>query len=365
MVICCASFITRFALHFTQYASAAIDPPSLSDDTSCLSGWRLFPGSRDIPSTQARIPEEHHLARQAAQREYPGMDSIPSFVSAEQIWALRGERARPARLRGLYVSGNLDALAGPTVAIVGSRAASEQGCRIAWRFAAALGQAGICVISGLALGIDSAAHRGSLSVGAATVGILGGGHERFFPKRNVPLAESMLAKGGAVLSPFAPDEPAMPSRFLQRNGVIAALSDAVVVVEAAARSGALNTAAWAASANVPVLAVPGDIDRPKVAGCHALIRDGATLARNVEDILEAIGALRHPRGKASVQPCLPFPPDSLPAQLTLALADEPQYLEELAAQHTASTADILSALARLSLAGIVRERDDGAYLLSN
>lgn len=130
---------------------------------------------------------------------------------------------------------------------------------MAQRFALDLAQAGCCILSGLAMGIDPAAHCGALDAGAPTVGVLGGGHDCFFPKRNVALAERMLASGGAVLSPFAPGHEARPFQFLARNGVVAALSDAVVVVEAPQRSGALNTAAWAAG-RIPVFAVPGDED---------------------------------------------------------------------------------------------------------
>ena len=288
------------------------------------------------------------------------MDTEPRFITASEIQALRAERARPARFTGLYVCGALDALAAPTVAIVGSRAASEQGRRIAWRFAAALGKAGVCILSGLALGIDGAAHAGALSVGAPTIGVLGGGHRRFFPRKNRELAAAMSEKGGAVVSPFAPDEAAMPGRFLQRNGIIAALSDAVVVVEAACRSGALNTAAWAAASSIPVLAVPGDIDRPKVAGCLALIRDGATLARNAEDVLEAIGiACDQPRTIPATQLALPL--DPLQTRLMETLAREPQSIEALLVFHAVTLAELLGALAHLSLAGIVREDDDGIF----
>ncbi|GAC1306011.1 MAG: hypothetical protein NVSMB19_17830 [Vulcanimicrobiaceae bacterium] len=114
--------------------------------------------------------------------------------------------------------------------------------------------AGLCVISGLALGIDGAAHAGALAGNGPTIGVLGGGHRQFFPKRNRELAERMLAADGGVLSPYAPDEPARPGQFLQRNGVVAALADAVVIVEAATRSGALNTARWAAQLGNDVLA---------------------------------------------------------------------------------------------------------------
>ncbi len=191
-------------------------------------------------------------------------------------------------LDGLWVAGTLAGLAAPTVAVVGTRAPSDAGRRLAYDLGRDLAQAGVCVVSGLALGIDGAAHSGALAAGAPTVGVLGGGHGHFFPGRNRELADRMVLGGGAVVSPFAPDEPARPHQFLQRNGVVAALADAVVVVEAAARSGALNTASWAADRSIPVLAFPGDVDRPKVAGCLALIRDGAILARDVRDVLAAL-----------------------------------------------------------------------------
>jgi DNA processing protein len=168
----------------------------------------------------------------------------PSFIPREAIAALR-PRIDETRCRGLYASGAIDVFAAPAVAIVGSRAPSEHGRRLARHTAAALASSGVCIISGLALGIDAAAHEGALDAASPTVGVLGSGHRAFFPKRNITLAERIIERGGAVVSPFDPDWPAYPSQFLQRNAIIAALADAVVVVEAAERSGSLNTASWA------------------------------------------------------------------------------------------------------------------------
>ncbi len=213
----------------------------------------------------------------------------PRFAPASEIVAGRSDRAHPTRFEGLWVTGTLAPLARKTVAVVGARAPSEAGRNHARALGEALARAGVCVISGLALGIDAAAHAGCLAGGGATIGVLGGGHRRFYPHRNRGLAAEMVAAGGAVLSPFAPDEPARPWQFLERNAVVAALADVVVVVEAAARSGALNTASWATALGIDVLAYPGDVDRPKAAGCNALIRDGAVLARGPEDVFEALG----------------------------------------------------------------------------
>jgi DNA processing protein len=221
-------------------------------------------------------------------------DSLRRFLTREELAEAAFGRLTGSALAGLWVAGDLSALAAPTVAIVGTRAPSEDGRRLAHRLAADLGAAGVCVISGLALGIDAAAHAGALAAGAPTIGVLGGGHDRFFPPRNADLARRIVTAGGAVLSPYPPEHPAYPWQFLARNGVVAALADGVVVVEAAARSGALNTASWAADRAIPVMAVPGDVGRPKVAGCLALIRDGATLVRDAADILAHLGLATPP-----------------------------------------------------------------------
>ena len=221
------------------------------------------------------------------------------WVARAQLDELCGERLGDAVLDGLWVAGALDGLRAPCVAVVGTRAPSDDGRRRARRLGEELARAGVCVVSGLALGIDGAAHEGALAASALTIGVLGGGHEHFFPPRHRELAARIVAGGGAVVSPFAPDVVARPWQFLARNAVIAALADAVVVVEAAARSGALNTAGHAGDRGIPVLAIPGDVDRPKAAGCNALIRDGATLVRDADDVLAALPLpLAPPRRRA-------------------------------------------------------------------
>jgi DNA processing protein len=274
-------------------------------------------------------------------------------VRIDELTDLREERACGIRADGIWVSGALEPLQRPCVAIVGTRAATAYGRRVARSIARELATAGCCILSGLALGIDAAAHEGALDAERATIGVLGSGHHAFFPQRNRALAERMLACGGAVLSPFPPEHMAKPHQFLQRNAIVAALADAVLVVEAPARSGALNTAGWAAG-RIPVLAVPGDVDRAHVAGCHALIRDGATLARNATDVLEALGIICNPaheprnaEGRGSVDS------DSLAARI-LALLDEGERdLDSLAGSLAESAPVILSALTVLELEGRV------------
>ena len=222
-----------------------------------------------------------------------------------------------------------------------------------------MARAGVCVVSGLAMGIDGAAHSGALSGGGRTIGVLGGGHRQFFPWRNRVLAEAMIAGGGAVLSPYAPDEPARPRQFLDRNGIVAGLSDAVVIVEAATRSGALNTASWAATLGIDVLAFPGDVDRPKAAGCNELIRDGALLVRGAEDVLAHLGLTAAPPAPLA----LPLRTDPLEASIVGALIEGPADFDRLLEATAAQTADLIGALVRLEMDDAIERRDAVTYAL--
>jgi DNA processing protein len=280
----------------------------------------------------------------------------PTFESRERIEAARAGRAFEVAARGLWCAGSLGGLSRACVAIVGTRSATPYGRRLAHGFAAELGRSGCCIVSGLALGIDAAAHEGALEAGAPTVGILGSGHHAFFPHRNRGLAERILTAGGAVLSPYPPEQKALPWQFLERNGVVAALSDAILVVEAPARSGALNTASWAAG-RIPVLAVPGDVDRKHVAGCLALIRDGATLARTPSDVLEALGRLN------VAPPARPayVPHDAASASVLQALGSGPLDFDRIVEESGISAAAALAALSWLELEGAVESTGAAGY----
>ncbi|MFI3242669.1 MAG: DNA-processing protein DprA [Akkermansia sp.] len=216
---------------------------------------------------------------------------------AEQMgvrWVTLNDDEYPPALRQmydppivLYVKGAWIGESYPkSVAIVGSRLATPYGLNAARRFARELGDAGCCIISGLAKGIDAAAHWGALDANAPTIGVLGSGHGCFYPDENRELADRMIAQGGAVVSEF----PMMmsPSRtsFPQRNRIVAAWSSCTLVVEAPLRSGSLHTARLAADEyGRLVFAIPAGIDRATSAGCHELIRDGAILASSPQDIL--------------------------------------------------------------------------------
>jgi DNA processing protein len=188
----------------------------------------------------------------------------------------------------LFVAGDASILEKPQLAMVGSRRASRPGMDTAAAFSRSLAGAGFVITSGLALGIDAAAHQAALDVGGRTVGVLGTGLENFYPQRNRRLAEAMIAQGSAVLSEFPLDAPPHAGNFPRRNRIISGLSLGVLVVEASVASGSLITARLAAEQGREVYAIPGSIHHPGARGCHQLIRDGAALVETVEHILEAL-----------------------------------------------------------------------------
>lgn len=185
----------------------------------------------------------------------------------------------------LFCQGNAALLHSPQVAMVGSRAATISGKETAKRLAQDLTQYGFCVTSGLATGIDSYAHQGALSHGGNTIAVLGSGLNVIYPKSNLALARN-IEQQGLLVSEFWPNTPPNAPQFPRRNRIVSGLSLGVVVVEAAQRSGSLITARLAAEQNREVFAVPGSINNPKVAGCHALISQGAKLITSVADIID-------------------------------------------------------------------------------
>jgi DNA processing protein len=192
----------------------------------------------------------------------------------------------------LHVRGRWPPPDGPRVAIVGSRRPTPYGEAVAERLAADLATAGAVVVSGLARGIDAAAHRGALDAGGVTVAVLGTGVDIVYPAENAALAAELLERGGALVSEFPDGTPPRRGHFPKRNWTMAALSDAVVVVEAAEGSGALITAEAALSLDREVMAVPGSVFSPLSVGSHQLLRDGAGLVQNARDVLAALGRVQ-------------------------------------------------------------------------
>ena len=187
----------------------------------------------------------------------------------------------------LYAKGNIALLNRPAIALVGSRNATAQGNSNAEAFARALSQAGLTVVSGLALGIDAAAHRGALDGPGSTVAVIGTGADRIYPASNADLARRIV-EGGVVISEFALGTPAAAYNFPRRNRLISGLSRGVLVVEAAVGSGSLITARMALEQGREVFAIPGSIHSPLAKGCHQLIKQGAKLVESAQDVLEEL-----------------------------------------------------------------------------
>ena len=236
--------------------------------------------------------------RRIRARRQPGVD-------ADLAWADRPgnhlicsrDAAYPELLRHipdppllLYASGNPDCMQAPQIAIVGSRNCTPGGEQNAYDFALQCAGSGLAVTSGLALGIDAAAHRGALAADGATIAVTGTGLDRVYPRANRRLAEE-IAEHGLLLSEFPPGTPPKPAHFPQRNRIISGLAVATLVVEAATRSGSLITARLAAEQGREVFALPGSIHNPLTRGCHRLIRDGATLVESADDIAGELASL--------------------------------------------------------------------------
>ena len=287
----------------------------------------------------------------------------------------------PAGLRDLrdpppvvFVAGGDLPAVGRAVAIVGSRAASRYGLEQAGRLASDLARLGLVVVSGLARGIDAAAHRGALDAGGRTVAVIPSGLDAITPRHHIPLAVEIAARG-ALLSEWESGDPRGKGVFVQRNRLIAALTAATVVVEAAARSGALSTAAFARQLGRPVLAIPGDIDRDTARGCNGLIRGGARVCERAADVLDAMGRAPGPgarprstlagesegvrAGETPESRLLATlgrePAEETPESRLLAtLGREPVTVDALAADTGLTVAETLSALLGLQWAGAAR-----------
>ena len=186
----------------------------------------------------------------------------------------------------IYIRGILPEPHLPTVAIVGTRKATKDGRGLAKETALELGRAGVVVVSGLAMGIDTAAHEGALDAHGVTIAVLGNGIDSVYPVQNEKLAEEIIANGGAVISEYGAGEPSYKGNFIERNRIISGISLGTVVIEAPERSGALTTARFAGEDGRAIFVFPGPAKSPYYAGSHALIRDGATLVTSASEILE-------------------------------------------------------------------------------
>ena len=278
--------------------------------------------------------------------------------------------AWPARLAeiatapfALFALGDITLLGEPQLAIVGARAASTQGRNDAQAFAEGLARAGLVITSGLALGIDAAAHRGALDAGGATIAVCGNGLDRVYPARNRELALA-IAEHGLLVSEFPPGTVPRPEHFPRRNRIISGLSLGVLVIEAQLESGSLITARLAAEQGREVFALPGSIHNPMARGCHALIRNGATLTESVADILVELAAQLKPMlgpATAGAEPTADTPVDSLEQRVLAAIGDQPVAIDQLASTLALGIAELGAALLSLELQGLIEARPGDCF----
>ena len=248
---------------------------------SVVAAWDAY------PKKVSRTGGEVDVAAEFAKAEKFGVQ-IVTPADADYPRQLREVPGAPL---ALYVKGDVKALSKPSVALVGTRRATAYGRDLANRLAYDLAKAGWCVVSGLALGIDAASHRGALDAEGLTVGVIGSGLDCFYPEENRDLAREIVRKGGAVVSEFPFGRPPDQQTFPIRNHVVAALARGVVAVEAPVRSGTLITTGIAADLGRTVMAMPARVGDRMSSGCLSLIRDGAILVRDADDVLEAMSEL--------------------------------------------------------------------------
>jgi DNA processing protein len=265
----------------------------------------------------------------------------------------------------LYIRGALTPADARAVAVVGSRHCTDYGRRVATRLAAGLVRAGVTVVSGLARGIDGVAHRAALEEGGRTLAVLAGGLSRIYPPEHKGLADEVAA-AGALLTEARMDQDPVAGLFPVRNRIISGLSRAVVLVEAASRSGALITATHAAEQGRSVLAVPGPVDSEASGGTHELIRKGAVLCRGVEDVLEEIdGVSAVAQQAAAAVPAAPRSPppglDEVQTRLWQSLDGGPRHLDEMVQTLGLAVPQVTGALLMMEMKKAVRRLPGNRY----
>ena len=293
------------------------------------------------------------------------LHSLAGARQPERDWVALGDARYPQALLQtadppllLYTQGDAELLNSPCLAIVGSRNPTPQGAENARAFAEHLGRAGLTIVSGLALGIDGAAHSGALAAGTRTIAVVGTGLDRVYPRAHRELAHR-IAERGLIVSEFNLGTEPLAANFPQRNRIIAGLSLGTLVVEAALESGSLITARQAVESGRDVFAIPGSIHSPQSRGCHALIKQGAKLVDDARDVLEELRWAPQRRQPAArhAAPAAEAPPDALLS----AMGYEPVEMDQLQARTGWPTAQLSARLLELELAGRVSRLPGGRY----
>jgi DNA processing protein len=335
------------------------------EPSSLLEGRGRLPGIDLPPRLRAYLanPDWAGVERDLAWTEQPHNHAITLADAAYP--ALLREIAGPPLL--LFVRGNPAVLSLPQLAIVGSRNPTEGGRRTTRELAAHLASAGIVITSGMALGVDAAAHEGTLEAGGLTIAVTGTGLDRVYPARHRELAHR-IAETGALVSELPPGTPPTPTNFPRRNRIVSGLALGTLVTEASLKSGSLITARLAIEQGREVFAIPGSIHSPLARGCHALIRQGAKLVETAQDIVDELPALLgHLAGGGGEERAgAPRPDESaaLPEdhrRLLDLMGFDPVSPDELASRSGWSIAEVSSTLLLLELQGWVSSQSGGRY----
>jgi DNA processing protein len=339
-----------------------------------LTRWRVVADQLQSGGVASTILEEqchHWQRREKARARCPGVPVLRSKAAAalerasrqnihcvrwdgEQFPLLLREIADPPPV--LWVRGAVSAFDAPAVAIVGSRAGSPYALAVAERLAADVAARGLIVTSGMARGVDSAAHRGALSVSGRTIAVVGCGVDVAYPREHFALMNDIAATG-AVVSELVPGTPPQAQFFPRRNRIISGLSKAVVVIEAGEKSGSLITARCALEQGRDVLAVPGNILNGRNRGGHALLRDGAKIVETADDIVEELGLGSRPAATGSAAAAAEDDPI-----LGCLLPAEPCEIEAIAERSGLPTPTLLTRLFQLEIAGLVGRSAGGRFV---
>jgi DNA processing protein len=320
---------------------------------------RAAASGRDRAAAALGTPDPERLARTLDWLAQPGA-SLVAWDDTDYPGALL-EIGDPPPV--FYCLGRRELLARPSLAIVGSRNATVQGCADAQAFAAALAAGGLTIVSGLALGVDAAAHRGALPHPGSSIAVVGTGLDRVYPARNRDLARELAARG-ALISEFAPGTPPLPANFPRRNRLISGLARGVLVVEATLASGSLITARLAAEQGREVFALPGSIHSPFSKGCHRLIREGAKLVETAQDVLDELAlpiALPIALAPRPAPERVPERADPLARAVLAALGHAPADVDALVARCGESAANVVATLTALELDGRVAALAGGLW----
>lgn len=345
-------------------AAAVWSPRPLVAMLATLGGPRALikyaKAAADEPPPPCELLSAEALDRIAAVDEKAARCALADARTSGDHFVISSDSEYPSRLRDLcdpppllYYRGRIDALSGRVVAIVGSRSATPYGRSMAGGAAADFAAYGVTVVSGLARGIDAAAHRGSIQQHAPTVAVIGSGLRALYPQYHSRLADEIVAAGGAIISEFPPSMPARPYQFPMRNRLVAALADATFVIEAGSKSGALITARLASELGRHVFALPGDVGRSTSEGTNSLIKDGVALATGAADIAGVLSWSITPAASE---------PNKRTHSLIAALAPGGSPIDEVCVKTGLDSATVSAQLTMLEMQGLVDRQAGGLYV---